>query len=111
MIPTPGNDNLPLRGETGVRRAAMAVIDEFGESAADYAVTRAIVLQRQGDDVGASAWRRVAPVIEEMQRKKAPVLIGANSEANHSRLRQAAFEGLREEDAWGGTTPGAEALI
>ena len=70
MIPTPGNDNLPLRGETGVRRAAMAVIDEFGESAADYAVTRAIVLQRQGDNVDASTWRRIAPVIEEMQRKE-----------------------------------------
>ena len=45
----------------------MLVIDEFGESAADYAETRAIALQRQGDDTGASTWRRIAPVIAEMQ--------------------------------------------
>jgi hypothetical protein len=47
------------------------VVDEFGENAAAYAVTRAIVLQKQGDETGASTWRRVAPVIEEMQRAKA----------------------------------------
>jgi len=48
----------------------MIVIDEFGESAADFAETRAIALQRQGDNMGAARWRRIAPVIEEMQRKK-----------------------------------------
>ena len=48
----------------------MLVIDELGEDAAEYAVTRAMVLQRQGDEIGASTWRRVAPVIKEMQRKK-----------------------------------------
>jgi hypothetical protein len=48
----------------------MLVISEFGEGAADYAVTRAIVLQRQFDDTGASAWRRIAPLIKEMQRQK-----------------------------------------
>ena len=50
------------------------VVDEFGENAAAYAVTRAIVLQKQGDEIGASAWRRIAPVIAELLRKKAPVL-------------------------------------
>jgi hypothetical protein len=39
----------------------MLVIDEYGESAADFAETRAIGLQRQGDDMGASRWRRIAP--------------------------------------------------
>jgi hypothetical protein len=48
----------------------MLVIDELGENAAEYAATRAMVLQRRGDEIGASAWRRVAPVIEEIQRKK-----------------------------------------
>ena len=69
MNPIQGNTEA-LRDESAVRRAGMLVIDEFGESAADYAVTRAIVLQRQGDDGGASTWRRIAPLIEEMQRKK-----------------------------------------
>ena len=74
MNPDPGNDTSHLRDETGVRQAAMFVIDELGENAAAYAATRAIFLQNQGDVVGASAWRRIAPVIAEMQRKKAPVL-------------------------------------
>jgi hypothetical protein len=72
MNPIPGNAWV-LRDDGGIRRAAMLVIDEFGESAAEYAATRAMVLQRQGDEMGASRWRRIAPVIEEMQRK-APVL-------------------------------------
>ena len=69
MSPSPGNEKSYLRDDSGVRRAAILVIDEFGESAAEYAVTRALVLQRQGDNVGASAWRSIAPVIKEMQRK------------------------------------------
>ena len=69
MNPIPGITQ-GLRDDSVVRRAAMLVIDEFGESAAEYAETRAISLQRQGDDTGASTWRRIAPVIEEMQRKK-----------------------------------------
>jgi hypothetical protein len=71
MNPNPGNDNSYLGAESGVRHAAMVVIDELGENAAAYATTRAIVLQKQGDEIGASAWRRVAPVIEELQRKRA----------------------------------------
>ena len=74
MSPNPGDEKL-CRDHSGVRRAARLVIDELGEDAAEYAVTRAMVLQRQGDEVGASTWRRVAPVIEEMQRKKS---VGAN---------------------------------
>ena len=69
MNPIPGITH-GLRDDGAVRRAAMLVIDEFGESAADFAETRAIALQRQGDDLGASRWRRIAPVIEEMQQKK-----------------------------------------
>ena len=69
MDPIPGNIQA-VRDDSGVRRAAMLVIDELGEDAAEYAVTRAMVLQRQGDNMGASTWRRIAPVIEEMQRKK-----------------------------------------
>ena len=75
MSLSPGNEKPYQRDDSGVRRAARLVIDELGEDAAEYAVTRAMVLQRQGDEVGASTWRRVAPVIEEMQRKK---IVGAN---------------------------------
>jgi hypothetical protein len=70
MNPNPGNDNWHPRDETGVRQAAMFVIAELGENAAAYAATRAIFLQNQGDEIGASAWRRIAPLIVEMQRKK-----------------------------------------
>ena len=77
MSPNPGNEKT-YGDHSGVRRAAMVVIDEFGESAAEYAVTRAMVLQRQGDEIGASTWRRVAPVIEELQRKKRAKSAGSN---------------------------------
>ena len=71
MGTNPGNDKSYLRDEGAVRRAAMMVVGEFGENAAAYAVTRAIVLQKQGDEIGASTWRRLASVIEEMQQNKA----------------------------------------
>ena len=46
MGTNPGNDKSYLRDEGAVRRAAMMVVGEFGENAAAYAVTRAIVLQK-----------------------------------------------------------------
>jgi hypothetical protein len=46
------------------------VIDEIGEDAATYAAERADLLHREGDARGAAAWRRIAPVIEELQRKR-----------------------------------------
>ena len=54
MNPISGNTR--GRHDSGARRAAMLLIDELGEDAAEYAVT----LQRQGDEIGASTWRRVA---------------------------------------------------
>ena len=51
-------------------RAANLVIDEIGEDAATYAAERADLLHREGDALGAAAWRRIAPVIEELQRKR-----------------------------------------
>jgi len=53
-----------------IRKAVELVIDEIGEDAATYAADRADLLQRQGDARGAAAWRRIAPVIEELQRKR-----------------------------------------
>jgi hypothetical protein len=53
-----------------IRKAANLVIDEIGEDAATYAADRADLLHREGDVLGAAAWRRIAPVIEELQRKR-----------------------------------------
>jgi hypothetical protein len=54
-----------------IYRAANLVIDEIGEDAAAYAAERADSLHREGDVLGAAAWRRVAPLIEELQRRRA----------------------------------------
>ena len=53
-----------------IYRAANLVIDEIGEDAATYAAERADLLHREGDALGAAAWRRIAPVIEELLRKR-----------------------------------------
>ena len=53
-----------------IHKAANLVIDEIGEDAATYAAERADLLHREGDALGAAAWRRIAPVIEELQRKR-----------------------------------------
>ena len=58
-----------LRGEVPIRQAARRVIDEIGAGAGRYEAFRARVLERQGDAAGASAWRRVAPVIQELERE------------------------------------------
>jgi hypothetical protein len=57
-----------IRGEVPIRQAARLVVDEMGAGAGSYAALRARVLERQGDAAGASAWRRVAPVIQELER-------------------------------------------
>ena len=53
-----------------IYKAANLVIDEIGENAAAYAAERADSLRREGDVLGAAAWRRVAPLIEELQRRQ-----------------------------------------
>jgi hypothetical protein len=58
--------------------AAEFVIEAIGEDAASYATARADLLYRKGDFLGAAAWRRVTPLIEELQRRRrmsAPQLI------------------------------------
>ena len=57
------------QGNAHIYKAANLVIEEIGEDAAIYAATRADLLHKEGDVLGAAAWRRVAPVIEELQRK------------------------------------------
>jgi hypothetical protein len=51
-------------------RAAKLVIDEIGADAATYATTRADVLQKKGDAMGAEAWRRILPAIERLQQER-----------------------------------------
>jgi hypothetical protein len=59
-----------IRDEAPIRQAAGLVIDEIGAGAGRYAASRARVLDRPGDAAGASAWRRVAPVIQELERER-----------------------------------------
>jgi hypothetical protein len=57
------------RGEEArLVKAARLVIDLYGTDAASYAVTRAALLRNMGDAPGATAWQRVAPIIEKLQR-------------------------------------------
>ena len=59
-----------IRDDAPIRQAARLVIDEIGAGAGSYAALRARVLERQGDAAGASAWRRIAPVIQELERER-----------------------------------------
>jgi hypothetical protein len=59
-----------IRDDAPIRQAARLVIEEMGASALKYATWRARALARQGDPVGASAWRRVAPVIQALERER-----------------------------------------
>ena len=51
----------------GLQKAAMLVIDLYGAGAGSYVSKRAELLRKRGDALGAKAWLRVAPVIEELQ--------------------------------------------
>ena len=57
-----------IRDEAPIRQAARLVIEELGAGAGRYAALRARILERQGDAAGAAAWRRVAPVVQELER-------------------------------------------
>ena len=59
-----------LRVDAPIRQAARLVIEEMGARAGKYSVWRALALKRQGDLAGASAWRRVAPVIQALDRER-----------------------------------------
>jgi hypothetical protein len=65
-----GPSAFSIRDDAPIRQAARLVIDEIGAGAVRYAALRARVLERQGDAAGASAWRRVAPVIQELEREE-----------------------------------------
>jgi len=52
-----------------LQKAAMLVINLYGAGARSYVSKRAQLLRKQGDALGARAWLRVAPLIEELQQK------------------------------------------
>ena len=56
-----------MHDKVPIRQAARLVIDEMSAGAGKYAAFRARVLDRRGDAAGAAAWRRVAPVIQELE--------------------------------------------
>jgi hypothetical protein len=55
-----------------IYRAAKLVIDRHGGDAALYAAARTAVLAGEGDDEGASIWRRITAAVEELQRERRP---------------------------------------
>jgi len=68
---TVGSSTRLLGGNTTpLFQAAELVIEAIGDDAASYAVTRAKLLYRRGDVMGGVAWRRVAPIVKELQRRK-----------------------------------------
>jgi hypothetical protein len=56
--------------EAALCYAARLVIDAIGDDAAQYATNRATLLQTEGDVMAASAWRRVAPMVEKLLRDR-----------------------------------------
>jgi hypothetical protein len=63
------SDNALLgRDRSSLLKAAQLVIKEFGDEAGPYAASRADVLCREGEILVSAAWRRVVPMIEELQR-------------------------------------------
>jgi len=75
-----GDSRLFRRNTAPLLKAAELVIEAIGDDAANYAVERANLLYRKGDAIGAVAWRRVTPVIKELQgrrRMSGPQLIVA----------------------------------
>ena len=58
-------------GQVGLKRAAELVVDLYGEGAVQYAAQRIVLLKKQGDLVGATAWQRVLPVIQITLRERA----------------------------------------
>ena len=59
-----------IRDDAPICQAARLVIDEIGAGAGRDVALRPRVLERQGDAAGASAWRRIAPVIQELERER-----------------------------------------
>ena len=54
------------QSEAGLQKAAALVVDLFGQQAIRYAVARAVQLEKKGDRIGAIAWQRVLPAIEQL---------------------------------------------
>jgi hypothetical protein len=54
------------QSEAGLRKAAALVVDLFGREAVRYAAARAAQLEKKGDRIGAIAWQRVLPAIEQL---------------------------------------------
>jgi hypothetical protein len=58
------------RSLAGLRKAAALVVELYGEGAAQYAARRVVLLKKQGDYMGATAWQRVLPVIQTILRER-----------------------------------------
>ena len=54
--------------QAGLQKAAALVVELYGQGAVRYASARAALLKKQGDAIGAAAWRRVLSVVEDLLR-------------------------------------------
>jgi hypothetical protein len=56
------------QNQAGLQKAAALVVELYGQGAVQYASARAVLLEKQGDAMGAAAWHRVLSVIEDLLR-------------------------------------------
>ena len=63
---------LERRDDLDIRRAAKSVIDQHGNDASGYALSRSQQLFADGDAEGAAAWRLILKAIVELQQERRP---------------------------------------
>jgi hypothetical protein len=56
------------QNQAGLQKAAVLVVELYGQGAARYASARAALLKKQGDAMGAAAWHRVLSLVEDLLR-------------------------------------------
>ena len=54
-----------------LEKAAVLVVDLYGQDAAQYAAERMTLLGKPGDAMGTTAWQRVLPVVRDLLRERA----------------------------------------
>ena len=57
--------------QAGLEKAAVLVVELYGQDAAQYAAERITLLGKPGDAMGTAAWQRVLPVVRDILRERA----------------------------------------
>ena len=61
-----------MTADLDVCRAAKLMIDQHGDGAADYALSRFKELYNNGEGEGAATWKPILKAIAELQRERGP---------------------------------------